>query len=270
MTRIKDVAAFLVELAPPDLAEDWDNVGLLTGDADALVDTVLTCLTLTPDVAAEAVERRAGLVVSHHPVLFRPVQRLTAETVEGRMLLELIRAGVAVYSAHTRYDGAAEGINRQLAELFGLEDVRVLRPLEPDDQDSLPDDGVVGAGRFGRLPSPVLLADFIEVVKDGLRIKHVKYVGDPDARVTKVGVACGAAAEFMDDARREGCELLVTGEARFHDCLAARSQNFALILPGHYATERPAMERLAEVLADQFPNLSVTASEAEYDPVQWA
>src|SRR5262249_43763084 len=90
------VAEFLDRFAPPELASEWDNVGLLLGDRAAPVRRVLTCLTVTPEVAAEAVAEKAQLIVTHHPILFRPVKRLTAGTPEGRMLLDLIRAGVAV------------------------------------------------------------------------------------------------------------------------------------------------------------------------------
>src|SRR5262245_41392419 len=121
------VAEFLDRFAPPELAAEWDNVGLLLGDRAAPVRRVLTCLTVTPEVAAEAVAEKAQLIVTHHPILFRPVKRLTAGTPEGRMLLDLIRAGVAVYSPHTAFDNTREGINDALARRLGLTDVQPLR-----------------------------------------------------------------------------------------------------------------------------------------------
>src|SRR5262245_21608882 len=97
MLTVAAIVDYLEEIAPPNLAADWDNVGLLLGDRAAPVQRVLTCLTVTPESAAEAVEPGAQLIVTHHPILFRPVKRLTAATPEGRMLLGLVRAGVAVY-----------------------------------------------------------------------------------------------------------------------------------------------------------------------------
>jgi dinuclear metal center YbgI/SA1388 family protein len=128
MLTVAHVAEFLDEIAPRLLAESWDNVGLLVGDRQASVTRVMTCLTVTPTTAREAIDRGAHLIVTHHPVLFRPVQRLTTDEPQGRMLLELIRAGVAVYSPHTAYDGAAGGINDQLAARLGLAGCRPLRP----------------------------------------------------------------------------------------------------------------------------------------------
>lgn len=265
MTRLQDVVSFLREFAPPELAESWDNVGLLIGDAASEVRSILTCLTLTPNVADEAIASGVQLIVSHHPVLFRPVQRLTAETSEGRMLLSLIRAGVSVYSPHTRYDSAADGINAQLARLFDLRDVLPLRPSDRLVNLSSP----VGAGRWGSLPRATSLRDLIELLKSALRVSTVPFVGDLERPVSKLGIACGAAAEFLRDAAKLGCEALLTGEARFHACLEAEAANIALILPGHFATERPAMEQLATVLQNQFAELVVRPSQSEYDPVKF-
>ncbi len=265
MIRLQDVVSFLREFAPPELAEDWDNVGLLIGDPAEEIRSVLTCLTLTPNVADEAISRGAQLIVTHHPVLFRPVQRLTAETSEGRMLLSLIRVGISVYSPHTSYDSAADGINAQLARLFELRDVQPLRPNAALASETQP----VGSGRWGTLPSAMTLRDLIERIKPALRVSTVQFVGDLNRPITKLGIACGAAAEFLRDAAQHGCEALLTGEARFHSCLEAETANIALILPGHFATERPAMEQLALVLRARFAELVVQASQSEYDPVKF-
>src|SRR5947209_1048128 len=130
MPTVAELVAALNDFAPPRLAADWDNVGLLLGDSAASVQRALTCLTVTPEVIAEAVEERAQLIVTHHPILFRGVKRLTAATAEGRMVLGLARAGVAVVSPHTAFDNTAGGINDRLAERLGLTDVVPLRPHE--------------------------------------------------------------------------------------------------------------------------------------------
>ncbi len=274
MIPLQQVIEFLREFAPPDLAESWDNVGLLIGDTASEITSVLTCLTLTPNVAEEAIARRAQLIVTHHPVLFRPMKQLTTATTEGRLLLSLIRAGVAVYSPHTCYDSAADGINQQLARSFELQEIRPLRSrrIEPHttDASAVEDlDQPVGSGRFGRLPRPVLMSALIQKAKTVLGVSQLQYVGELDRTVTKLAIACGAAAEFLADATRCGCEVFLTGEARFHACLEAEAANVAMILPGHYATERPAMRQLATILTSRFPELVALASESENDPVKF-
>ncbi len=223
----------------------------------------MTCLTLTPDVAAEAIAKQVGLIVTHHPILFRGVQQITDRSSEGQMLLDLIRAGIAVYSPHTSYDSALAGINQQLAESLGLSDIQPLRPLTDSEQP-------IGSGRYGNLPEPTTLGNLIDLVKPIVGVEQTWFVGDLSRSVSRVGIACGSAAEFLRDAATLGCDVLLTGEARFHACLEARTLNIALILPGHYATERPAMENLAGRLQSEFPALPVWASETESDPLNWA
>jgi dinuclear metal center YbgI/SA1388 family protein len=259
---VRDVTDFLDAFAPPALAESWDNVGLLLGDRDAEVRSVLTCLTLTPDVADEAIRASAGLVVTHHPILFRAVKRLTTDTAEGRMILALARAGVAVYSPHTAFDSAARGVNARLAGRLGLNDVAPLRLPA-----SQPADGpTVGGGRFGVLPEPCDFTAFAVRAKAAFGLPGIDAVVT-DRRIRTVAVACGSAAEFLPDAAAAGCDVLVTGEARFHAAIEARSLGISLILLGHYASERFAVEELATEIADRFPNLAVRASKSERDPL---
>jgi dinuclear metal center YbgI/SA1388 family protein len=369
--RIADIIAFLDRFAPQELAEEWDNVGLLLGDRLREAPRVLTCLTLTPDVAREAIDRGVGLIVTHHPILFRAVKRLTADNSEGRMLLDLTAAGVAVYSPHTAYDSAGDGINEQLARSLGLTGVEPLRPLPgkreckivcfvPREhlaavQEALWSAGAgnigeyskcsftldgtgsfegsaaakpavgqaqrfetvaevrlemicpealvsealrrlraahpyeepacdvyplaaqaarFGSGRVGTLSapkgnSPPTLADLLAIVREKLGTGPLPFVGDLQQPISRVALACGSGGEFLSAALAGKCHVLVTGEARFHTCLEARQGGIALVLAGHYATERPALEYLAGILSREFPGTVVWASEAERDPIQW-
>jgi dinuclear metal center YbgI/SA1388 family protein len=366
MHTVQEVIDYLQQQIPLELAAEWDNVGLLLGAGSGSLQKIMTCLTVTPESAAEAIEAGAGLVVTHHPILFRPVQRLTEATPEGRMLLGLARAGAALWSPHTAFDNARGGINDLLAERLGLVDIVPLRCREaagqvkivvfvPDNDlgrvaDALfaagagiigqyrecsfrlpgtgtffptestnptvgqrgrreevsewrlevvcavgrleaaltamrrahsyeepafdvyplrPGAGKDGEGRIGRLPRPGTLAELGQVVKSVLPARQVQLVGDPTRSVERVALACGAAGEFLADAVRARADVFLTGEARFHDYLSAQAQGIGLLLPGHYATERPGIEALATRLQQQFPALKVWASQREQDPGQW-
>jgi dinuclear metal center YbgI/SA1388 family protein len=258
--QVAEVVRFLEEFAPPGLAEDWDNVGLLWGDRAREAGAVMTCLTLTPDVAAEAIDAGAGLVVTHHPILFRAVRQVTADSPDGRMLWELARAGVAVYSPHTSFDNTRGGINDQLAERFGLIDIEPLRTIAESVESP-------GSGRMGRLDTPVRLDELAALARDRLSATCVQFVGPPERRIERLGIACGSAAEFLKDAHRAGCDVFLTGEARFHACLEAEELGIGLVLVGHYASERPAIEQLAARLAKRFPNITTWPSQRERDPL---
>jgi dinuclear metal center YbgI/SA1388 family protein len=262
---VRDLVATLDDWFPRELAEPWDNTGLLLGDPSRPVRRVLTCLTLTAEVAAEASAKRADLIITHHPIFFRPIQRFVADGPAG-FLFGLAGAGIAVHSPHTRFDGARLGINEQLAQLLGVVDPQPIRPLALTSP-ARPDASVIGAGRVGELRSPTTLGRFAKLAATSLGLASVQLVGRDERQVTRVAVACGAAGEFLEDAIRLGVDVFVTGELRYHDALRAESAGVGLVLPGHHATERFACERLAERIASEFPSL-IAWSADEKDPVR--
>lgn len=364
MPAVADVVAYLDRFAPPRLAADWDNTGLLLGDTTRPAYRVLTCLTVTPDVVAEAVEQAVQMIVTHHPILFRGAKKLSSLTTEGRLLGPLMTAGIAVYSPHTSFDNCPGGINDTLATRFGLTGVKPLRPKDgvrhckfavfvPESDLAKVSDalfatggGVIGAyeqcsfrtpgtgtffpraganptvgqvgireeapelrlevlvpegridaavramraahsyeepafdvyplranpdggeGRIGTLASPTTLAEFARRVKSACNASVIQTVGDEGKAVNTVAVACGAAGEFLSDAMRAKADVFVTGEVRFHDCLSAEAAGVGLVLPGHYASERPAVEELAARLAREVPGVTAWASVRERDPLR--
>ena len=267
MVTVQEVGDFLEEFAPSRLAEEWDNVGLLVGDPTRDVRRAMTCLTVTPASADEAARENVDLIVSHHPLPFRPLKRVTTDSVPGRLLWQLIRNGTSIHSPHTRFDSAAMGINQRLAEGLGLVEIQPLVPLR--DQHGEEDPAGLGAGRFGRLTAPLSLDECATQLKQFLSIDGLHSVGPSTRSIERIAVACGSAGAFLEAAGRHGCDLLVTGETSFHTCLEAEATGIALLLPGHYASERFAVEVLADVLAKQFTDVEVWASRDEADPLQW-
>lgn len=262
MLTVQDISNFLETFAPAALAEEWDNVGLLVGDPDQEVTRVMTCLTITPTTAREALERQAEMIITHHPLPFRPLKRLTTAQTASRLLLQLIEGKIAVHSPHTAFDSAAAGINQQLAEALELEAIKPLIPLENDEAG-------LGAGRRGKLSQPVSLETLAQRLQLFLNLPGLQVVGTPDQVITRVAVACGSAGQFLNVARKYQCDLLITGETNFHTCLEAEANQVALLLPGHYASERFAVEQLAKTLSTQFETLEIWASETESDPLAW-
>lgn len=262
MPTVLDVSRFLEEYAPPQLAESWDNVGLLVGSPAQAVCRIMTCLTVTSQTADEAVREGADLIVSHHPMPFRPLPRLTTETLPGRLLLQLVRHDVAIYSPHTGFDSARRGINQRLAEMLQLTDVRPLVE-QPGAADGL------GSGRVGRLATLSSLDAVADCLRRNLRLERLQCVGDSGRPVRTAAVACGSAGEFVRPAIAAGCDLLVLGETNFHTCIEAEAGGLRLLLTGHFGSERFGVEYLAEAIAEQFPDVRVWASADERDPLRW-
>lgn len=361
MTTLQELLPLLEQMAPLRLAAEWDNVGLLLGDPTTPVQRVMTCLTVTPCTVKEAVRERADLIVSHHPVLFRPVQRLTADRGDGAILWPLLRAGIAVYSPHTAYDDAPGGINEQLCQLLEVQPAEPLRPrngpaacklvvfVPQGDLQRVSDAlfaagaGIIGqyrecsfrvagkgtffgteatqpsvgqkgrreevdewrlevlvpaeralaavaamrrahsyeepaydlyplqaepqggSGRIGTLATAMPLERWAELVRQRLG-GPIQLVGDPARQIQRVAIACGAGGELLGDALRHQADAFLTGELRFHDLLRAEAAGLAVVVAGHYATERPGVEVLAQRLQAAFPHLVVWASRDERDP----
>ncbi len=260
MTTIRNACEFLETRLPLSLAESWDNVGLLLGDRDASANRIMTCLTLTPSVCDEAISREANLVVTHHPLPFRPLKAITTDDTTGKLLWRLAGAGVSVFSPHTAFDSAATGINHQIAEALGLNSVRPIVPAETAEPG-------LGAGRHGLLNKPVSSFNFAASLKAVFETQIVRYAGPSIHQCAHVGIACGSGGSFLQAARQAGCDSLVTGEATFHSCLEAESLGIGLFLVGHYQSERFALENLALTLQAEFAGCEVWASKSEADPL---
>lgn len=261
MTTIAHVTEALEQIAPLRLAAEWDVVGLLVSSRRPQITRAMTCLSLTPEVAAEAVRERADMVITHHPLPFRPVPRITADTSTGRVLLDLIQAGIAVWSSHTAWDSAAGGINDHLAALLELGHVA---PIAPDAIDPR-----AGFGRAGLAPAAWSVDQVARRIAGRLGVKGAHVVGHADREAGRVGIVCGSGGDSLAAVRQAGCTTFLTGEIKLHQALEARAAGLSVIAVGHHASERFAMDLLADRLAESVPGLTCWASRDETDPMPW-
>ncbi len=254
------VVAFLQERYPPTWAESWDRVGLVVGEPSAPVATVLLVVDCVPETVEEALDTGADLIVAHHPLLLRGVSSVAATTYKGRLVHRLIRAGVALYTAHTNADVADPGVSDALAARLGLVD---LRPLVP-----APDDPRRGTGRVGVLPSPVSLAEFAALAAAALPATAwgIRAAGDPAAPVRTVAVCGGSGDAFLDAAARAGVDAYLTADLRHHPVSEHLANGGpALVDAAHWATERPWLDALGAQLSAGL-GLKTVVSDLDTDP----
>jgi len=266
---LHEIMAAMQCIAPLETAEPWDNVGLLVGSPTASIHRLMTCLTLTAAVIQEAIAKRVEAVIVHHPLPFKPLNRLVTTQPAGAALWQLASAGIAVYSSHTAWDNAPHGINHQLAGFLSLQEVVPL-----GSRDRLPRDGrgpastqpqLPGVGRLGRLPEPLLLAEITERLRNQLPgIRPLANHPSP-ARHQRVAIVCGSGGSLVELVAQSGADLMITGEATYHQALEAQAFGLTMLLLGHYASERFAMDLLAQELQGRFPQLDIWASEHERD-----
>ena len=258
-TKVADITNWMETVAPLRLSADWDNTGLLLGDAARTVRRLMTCLTLTPESVGEAVAGRADLVISHHPLPFRPLKKITTQEPTGRLLWQLASAGVSVYCPHTAWDSAARGINAMLAERLGLSDCR---PLVPEASEN----GVLGAGRLGVLAQTMSVPELAKRISESVPHCRMRAVIASES-VRKVAIVCGSGASLLDAAIKQGCDLFLTGEATFHQCLESQAAGVSMLMIGHFASEKFAMDQLAVLCGAEFADVEAWASLSEKDPV---
>jgi dinuclear metal center YbgI/SA1388 family protein len=240
---LRDVVAVLERVYDPSWAESWDAVGLVCGDPDDTVRTVAFAVDPVAAVIDEAIERGADLLVTHHPLFLRGVHGVPATDHKGRLVHKLIRAGVALFTAHTNADSADPGVSDALAQALG---VRGLRPLE-----ARAGNPELGAGRVGELAEAEPLAAFAQRVAAALPATSggVRVAGDPERPVRRVAVCGGSGDTFFGAVRRVGADVYVTADLRHHPASEAlEAGGPALVDVAHWASEWPWLDGAGRVL----------------------
>lgn len=254
---VADVAAEIEAVAPRELAEDWDNVGLQVGEPAAAVTGVLVCLEMTDAVVDEACEAGANLIVAHHPLIFGSLDAVRTDRPVGRLIGKMLRAEIAAFVAHTNLDAAPEiGTAAVLADLLGVE---FERPLLSE--------GEVGLGCVGNIADAIPLAELIERINERLRPARIVAVGPEEARIQRLALMPGSGGDAVGAAVAAGADALICGDLKHHDALDALAMGLTVIDATHYATERPVVERLGEHLAAALQDgVAVTVSNIVTDP----
>ena len=257
MTAVKDILQVLEQAAPYELAEGWDNVGLLVGDPEETVTGVLCALDITLPVVEEAIEKGCNLIVAHHPVIFTSVSRVTADTVTGKILIKMIRNGISGICMHTNMDCAEAGVNDLLAASLGLTDVVSMGAGET---------GTLG--RVGNLPHPMSLAEFAAHVKTSLGAGGVR-VADGGKTVSRVAVGGGACGKMMDYAVAKGADTFVIGDCSYDLMMRAHDIGLNLLDAGHFPTENPIAYGFRDCIAEHFPDAPVRVSKVHADCISF-
>ena len=263
LPTVGNVAAALEEWAEPCFAESYDNVGLHIGDVTRCVSRGHIALDLTPAVVEEAVRCGASIIITHHPLFFHPLRKMTADDLTGSMALRLAEQRIALYSAHTNLDAAPGGVSCALASLLGVEAPRFLK-FNPD--------RASGMGAIGQLKQPLALQGFLQVIANRLRVRRLRYVGDDLASIHTVAVCGGAGATLIPKAREQGADVYVTADISYHRFFEVLRPDgacaMALVDAGHYETERHAETLLCAMLQERFPHVHWMRTEERTSPIQ--
>ena len=262
MPKVDDIVRVIERYAPVSLQESWDNTGLQVGHRDMEVEGVLTCVDVTPDRVAEALEVGANMIVSHHPLLFRGLKSITGDTGVQRAVEMALQGKIAIYSSHTATDSTTGGISAIMAEKMGAE---ILGPLQPTAPGAM-----TGLGVLAQLPRVMTPDEFIALAKDTFGCSRVRFSNPTAAPQSILRVAlCGGAGDDMIALAVQGkTQAYVTGELRYHHFVDYAS-DILLVDCGHYETEQFAKYKFKELISSAFPDLKTIVSDKENNPVNY-
>lgn len=235
-----EIIELIEKVCPKNLAYDWDNVGLLCGDKEKEVNTVLVTLDTNVNVVKEAIDAGADMIVSHHPILLGGIKRIDYSDPTGQMLRLLIENNIPVFAAHTNMDTAKGGINDALSELFSLTDVKILEQHTQNTE--------AGLGRYGKLKAPITLSELAELTKKNLKTPCVRVSGDLNTMISTLAVASGSCSEIIPLANALGCDAIITGDMKYHNTIDNTESGICIIDAGHYPTETIVMDIFADIL----------------------
>ncbi|XP_056637825.1 NIF3-like protein 1 isoform X2 [Diorhabda carinulata] len=256
---LSDVIKQLEKIAPLNLAEPWDNVGLLVEPSiGALVNTVLLTIDLTEDIVDEAIENKSRLIISYHPNIFKPLKCVSQKHWKERIITKCIKNDIAVFSPHTSWDTMSNGINDWLASAFNVETVRPIMAHKDDPTERM------GSGRYITLNHVISLKEAIDIVKKHIGIPYLRVgVGrqrDVDSPISSIAICAGSGSSVLGPAV---ADLYLTGEMLHHDVLEATQQGINVILCNHSDSERGFLKYFQQKF--QIEGLNVLVSKVDRD-----
>lgn len=262
MPNMDEIKSALERIAPPGLAEEWDNSGFQVRITDGRqIRRILVSLEISGDVVSEAISKGADMIVTHHPLIFGKISKVDDKQITGNYLIRLIQAGISVYSAHTSFDSALNGTNQYLAEQLGLEEIR---PLAPS---ALPGAEDCGMGRTGVFSEPLSFEAFMQRLVSACDRNIYRIAGKAPESVSKVSLCTGAGAEFIGAAAENGSDVYITGDVKYHDARDACETGVCVVDAGHFGTENIFSENFAAQLrAQKIEGLEVLVSESDLNP----
>jgi len=271
-TTVADIVKIMNRFAPPWLAEEWDNVGLQIGDLRWPVRRIWTALDPTLEVINAACKEDVDLLITHHPLFFRPIKSIDFHSPHGSIIKTAIQHQLAIFSAHTNLDMVRDGVNDVLARRLGLKSIKILQPHKGEQQfkadgDMTHDISRVigneiehGIGRIGSLDKTRRLTSLAVIIKEKLNLNFVKVAGNPELKISQVAICSGSGSSLMKAFLASNAQVYISGDIHYHDARDAESANRAIIDIGHFASEHLMVEALAQQLAKILPEEEIKAA----------
>lgn len=261
---IKDILASIEVDAPHALAESWDNTGLLVGDELREARHILVGLDPTSELLDEAIALHADTVITHHPLIFRPISNIDTSRPLGRIIEKALLNKISIISCHTNLDRAADSVSNALAKVLDLKNIKPLLPAL-----SSPIAGA-GLGAIGSYSEPMEIDDFLKKILCKLNLTNIAIAGPMPENICTLAVCGGSGSSFAEAAYQSGADLYLSAEIKHDIARWAEEYNFCVIDAGHYATEQFSISLMAEKIRNTASNkgweLKITETQTEKNP----
>lgn len=252
--KCKEVTEAFERMCPLDAACEWDNPGLLAGDAEAEVHSIMIALDATDEVIDAAIAQKVDMLITHHPLIFGKISKINSYDIVGKRLLKLIRSGIQYYAAHTNFDVKAMGTIA--ASMLGLEDPKVLEVT------AVTEDGIEeGIGRISDVYES-MASTWINKLKSCFELENVIVYGEIDKTVKRVAISPGSGKSMIDVAVKKGADLLITGDIGHHDGLDAVEWGLTVVDAGHYGLEYIFIDYVAKYLERECKDVRIVTCKA--------
>ena len=243
--KVKEIVSAIEEFAPLSIQEGWDNSGLCVGSPEDEVTSVLLALDCTPELVDEAVACGADMIVTHHPLIFKGLKKISVEDQVGEAVVKAIRAGISIYAAHTSADKVLAGVSGAMAARLGLKNVRIL------DEDG---EGT-GLGTIGDLAVPMTAEEAVDFVKERFSLKAMRTSRPVEGMVSRVAMCGGSGGSLIGAAKAAGADLYISGDISYHNFFTEK--DFMIMDIGHYESEIEIVDILFSLIKKKFPTFAV-------------
>lgn len=241
------------DFAPLANQEAWDNCGFSVGDPYKEVTKALLALDCTESVVDEAIDLGAEIIITHHPLIFGGVKRISPSNELGRVIFKAVKSDIAIYAAHTNMDKAAGGVSSIMADKLDLQDREILTPD--------------GFGVVGNMVGELTAQELVKLVKERFNLLNVRVSKPLKEKISRVAVCGGSGRSFIKDAMQKGAQVYITGDITYHEFYT--EEGFMLMDIGHYSSEYDIVDVFANILSKNFPNFAVSISKRNNNPIYY-
>lgn len=264
MPILKEVIDHLHTIAPNRYQESYDNSGLLVGDSSAEVKGIVVSLDVTEAILDEAIGLGANVIVSHHPIIFSGLKRITGRNYVERIVAKAIKNDINLLAIHTNLDNVYNhGVNTHIAQRLGLNDVEILKPNIAMEADTS-----VGAGVIGNLSKPMSEMAFLEDLKLKMNTSTIKYTDLRSKPIHRVAICGGSGRFLLDDAKAGNADIFISSDFKYHEFFDADNQ-IVIADIGHFESEQYTINLLFELLTEKFNNFVTHFTKVNTNPVNY-